>query len=325
MKRSTKNKSVSKTRSSREKKQPPSRSPQKTKTKKELCSNCSKDLTHSDRALFVEEEIGRTFCSETCISEYFKPEIEKLEKEYFRQLPTHDLSADDRERLAHLRWITLQEPDEIWREKTLSGDFRYTLISEFQPERKRIWSVCICLMLRGEPSFLHLAFTTSNSSMVNHYRKGERVELVKEASKQEDQARLYPQTDGLGEAWTEEETLRAQLTQERKADDISPEDYNQYQSHIEQTLESPDEVWSIQIRDRSQAKLYHFIRHYPEGQPHDHSDIWYIIAARETEDGEQIEILDAFPTRDYSLVEQYRRGTLEVGSLNQKNNSRVVH
>jgi hypothetical protein len=151
----------------------------KKKSGEEFCENCLKDLSQIDRALFVEEEVGRIFCSETCIAAYFTPEISRLEKEYFRRLSSNDLSAEERDHLSHLRWMTLQSPDEVWREKTLSGDYRYTLISELQPEDRAIWSVCICLFLRGEPSFLFLAFQTKNAAMVAAYRKGERVEWVK--------------------------------------------------------------------------------------------------------------------------------------------------
>jgi hypothetical protein len=297
---------------------------------KELCQNCSKDLTGFDKALFVEEEIGRMFCSEGCIAGYFSPEIERLEKEYFRKLSASDLSGEEREALAHLRWITLQEPDEVWREKTLSGDFRFTLISEFQPEDKRVWCVCICLFLRGEPSFLYLAFPTRNAAMVNHYRKGERVRLVKsdhEKSKRkpkeiEEEEIPTSAVDGLADAWTEDETIRAQLRQERSTDDIGVDEFSLYQSCMEETLEIPDEVWSLSMKGKDALHLYHFIRYYPNETP----GVWYIVVARETEDEEQIEILDAFPTRDAHLVDRYRRGEQEVGVLDTRASaSRVVH
>src|SRR6185295_5913190 len=143
------------------------------------CLHCGSRLEGGARALFVEEERGRVFCSEDCIAGFFAPEISRLEKEFFRRLSPDDLSADEREQLAHLRWITLQEPDEVWREKTLSGDFRYALISEFQPGNDRIWCVCLCLFLRGEPSFLFLSFTSKDNDLVAHYRKGERMQWVR--------------------------------------------------------------------------------------------------------------------------------------------------
>jgi hypothetical protein len=320
-------------------KEPSSRKSSKVQKKakdKEGCQSCFKPLAENDRALFVEEEIGRIFCSETCIANYFTPEIEKLEKEYFARKTPNDLSADERESLAHLRWLTLQEPDEVWREKTLSGDYRFTLISEFKPETKKIWCICICLFLRGEPSFLYLAFPTKNAALTNFYRRGERVEMVRQEASpsetmdaefhhtSEDGPQEAPQErfiDGLADDWTEDETIRAQLTRDRKADDIPIEEFSLYQSCLEETLESPDEVWSNKIKEHKHLRLYHFMKHYPE----EASGVWYIVIARETEDDEELELLDAFPTRDSSLVEQFRRGQQEVGTLDSHPVTRMVH
>ncbi|MDR3607029.1 MAG: hypothetical protein P4M08_06580 [Oligoflexia bacterium] len=336
----------------------------------DACYHCGKKLSgKEERALFVEEEIGRIFCGEACIAAYFAPEIERLEKEYFRRLAPNDLSAEERESLAHLRWITLQEPDEIWREKTLSGDYRYTLISEFKPGTKKIWSICICLFLRGEPSFLYLALTTKNSAMANTYRRGERMEWAQGRSPKasQDVAGAQPraqsgewdqadsvekdsmgaQIDGNGEAglgaseptdrladpWTADETLMAKMNQERRGDDIQPDDFARYQTHIESTLETPDEVWSIQARGPEGPKLYHFIRHISDAE--ESRGVWYVVVAREldeqtVDEQDQIEILDAFPTRDPFLVESYRQGVQEVGregseTTPAKATARVVH
>lgn len=286
------------------------------------------------------------FCSEPCITEFFAPEIHRLEKEYFRRLSPNDLTGEEREGLAHLRWITLQEPDEIWREKTLNGDHRFTLISEFQPEDKKVWSICICLFLRGEPSFLYLAFSTRNAAMANHYRKGERVEVVREKggssefrgeSRGESRGKSLGEAsrggegteaaekviDGLAEEWTEDETLRAQMREERRLDDIPISEFALYQSCLEETLDSPDEVWSLLLEEKSPIRLYHFVKSYPEEKP----EIWYIVVARELDDEEQIEILDAFPTRDLALVNLYRKGNQEVGAAQEAQPSvaRVVH
>lgn len=323
----------------------PAHTPVPTKTRSEkpavnpdACYHCAKGLSgDNERALFVEEEVGRIFCSESCIAAFFTPEIERLEKEFFRRLTPSDLAGEEREGLAHLRWITLQEPDEVWREKTLSGDYRYTLISEFKPGSKKIWSICICLFLRGEPSFLYLAFPTKNSAMANQYRRGEQVEWIRPAAQSqtsieggsvdvtdaeaEDGQNGEEKLDRLADAWTEDETVLAQLNKGRSKDDIPPSDYGLYQACLEETLEAPDEVWSHESQGNDPTKLYHFIKHYPDEKP----GIWFVIVARETDDEEQIEIIDAFPSRDPQLVEHYRRGEQEVGQLETKSAPRVVH
>lgn len=353
MKRAPSKKGNERRRESRGKAREATREDERPLTRREaagVCQNCSGDLTSSSNALFVEEEVGRVFCSEECIIQFFAPEIERLEREYYRKLSASDLSAPQRESLTHLRWITLQEPDEIWREKTLSGDYRYTLISEFRPSgNKKVWSICICLFLRGEPSFLFLAFPTRNAAMVNTYRKGERVTLVQKrpkrqssASEEESDAASasppatvgtlpLPEGDGLpsdrlAESWTEEETYLAQLGRKRKRDDIQANDFGLYEGCLEETLEEPDEVWSARTEGKSRRRLFHFIRHYPQSSP----SHWYVIVARQTEDEDHIEILEAFPTRDHSLMQRYRKGAREKGGdgwspSSSSSSSQMVH
>ncbi len=308
------------------------------------CFHCGTKLQRDDRALFVEEEVGRIFCTEKCIAAFFSPEIERLEKEYLRRFSPNDLSSEEREELSHLRWITLQEPDEVWREKTITGDLRYTLISEYQPGSHRVWSVCICLFLRGEPSFLYLAVVTRNAALVNQYRKGERVQWVRnedsshpaetmslsqsmsdsaseEGGEQPVQGKKVNLGDRLAEPWTADETFLAEANSQRREDDIPADDFGLYQSCLEETLEMPDEVWSVRLGGEDAAKLYHFIRYYGDKNP----GVWFLIVARETENEEEIEILDAFPTRDSSLIDRYRRGEQEVGSAPSGPAARVIH
>lgn len=303
----------------------------------EACVSCGTQLETADRALFVEEEVGRIFCSEECITDFFGPDIDRMERDYLKRVNAHaneELSGEEREKLAHLRWITLQEPDEVWREKTLQGDLRYTMISEFKPGNRRIWCVCICLALRGEPSFLYLAFPTASPKIVQAYRRGERIEWtplsskkpLESASEEASQSSGLPgeaRVDGLAENWTESETLRAKLNGERSASDISPEHFGLYQKCLEETLETPDEVWSLDLKDNDGGMdhVFHFIKRYSSENPAH----WYVVIARSVDSAEgsgdpsaddqeaQMELLDAFPTVDPDLVQQYRRGTQEVG------------
>ncbi len=176
-----------------------------------------------------------------------------------------------------------------------------------------------------------MAFTTRNASMVDAYRKGEQIEW-QSAQPQKNQSVVLkensnppesPQsTDRLADSWTEDETFLAQTNFERDAEDIPQADYEHYQSCMEETLQEPDEVWSVEMKKPKGVHLYHFIRQYRiEKHPY-----WYVILAKETDDEEQIEILDAFPTRDSTLVERYRRGSLEVGeSIQERPVDRIVH
>jgi hypothetical protein len=294
------------------------------KTAQLSCVHCEKIIADVDQALFVEEEVGRYFCGEPCIVGHFTPEIEKLEREYGRHVSANDLSSEERERFAHLRWMCLENPGEVWKEKVKSGDDRYTLIAEYHPEQKAVWAVASCLMLRGDPSFLYLAFVTSDRHLVDVFRRGEQMSIVKNGEEAMAQVQttaqestppaltLVPDTAHLAEPWTEADSVRANLIKARKNNDIPMEDFGFYQKCLEESLQDPNELWSY--LPKSAKRIYHFLKQYD----HDES-FWYVVIAKDTVDETQIEIVDAFPTRDASLVALCRHGKKEVlGSANSK-------
>jgi len=296
------------------------------KSNKIQCFECKKVIPARDEALFVEEEVGRFFCEESCIVSHFTPEIEKLEREYGRHVSPTDLSSEERERYAHFRWMALENPDEVWREKMPKGDYRYTLVSEYKPEQKKVWAISVCLMLRGEPSFLYLAFVTGDRNLVDVFRRGEQMKLVRETgasqegsdSGEEDGEPAAPISDRLAEAWTESDSLRALLLKGRKEGDIPVEDFGFYQKCLEETLQNPNELWSY--LPKSAKRIYHFIKHYD----HDES-FWYVVIAKDTSDETQIEIIDVFPTRDPELIALCRHGKKEaLGGKTQSNTESML-
>jgi hypothetical protein len=327
------------------------------KASQECCAHCAKPLATGERALFVEEEVGRSFCSEDCISQHFAPEVERLEAEYQAMLVTGDVTPEQREALAHLRWSTLQDPDEVWREKTLSGDHRYTLMARFEDG---VWCICLSLFLRGEPSFLFLNVVTRNSAVVERYRRGERISWVRRDSKDERSSAQNPEfsleqqaldgtvipgvdadlmesagftsapADGLAlDGWSTEESLRASVGGDRRDDDIPPSEFGVYQGCLEETLQDPSELWALEaVSEEEEVRLYHFIRQYPESEG---QGFWYVIVAREVSGSEteedHLEVLDAFPTRDPELLGRYRQGRqeLEGGPAEAPVSSRVLH
>ena len=287
------------------------RSPGK-KSKKIQCCQCNKAISSSEEALFVEEEVGRVFCEEACIVAHFTPEIEKLEREYGKHVSPNDLSSEERERFAHFRWMALENPDEVWMETTPKGDHRYTLISEYKPEQKKVWAVANCLMLRGEPSFLYLAFVSADRNLVDAFRRGDRMQVVRETgldagaepNEQQEEAQQPMITDRLAEPWTESDSIRALILKGRKETDIPTEDFGFYQKCLEETLQTPNELWSY--LPKSAKRIYHFIKKYDHDEP-----FWYVVIAKDTTDETQIEIMDVFPTRDQELVQLCRHGKKE--------------
>jgi hypothetical protein len=273
------------------------------------CCECGNRIQAREQALFVEEEVGRYFCEEACIIAHFTDEIEKMEREYGRHVSTRDLTAEERERYAHFRWATLEEPAEIWMEKSTAGDHRYTLISQFHPDQKSVWGVAVCLMLRGEPSFLFIAFVTSDKNLVEAFRKGDRQKVIRQMKEEDNVVPLNPDASEdktmLAEPWSESDSVRAGILRSRKAQDIPYEDFGFYQKCLEETLQEPTELWSYSAT--AKKRVYHFIREYEHDQ-----NYWYVVMAKDASDDTQIEIIDAFPTKDPHLMELCRHGKKEV-------------
>jgi hypothetical protein len=350
-----------------ERRKSPRRSPQASKeaspeavqqaTTQEACAYCAKPLAVGDRALYVEEEVGRSFCAEECITRFFAPEVERLEADYQRRVVSGDILPEQREELQHLRWATLKEPDEVWREKTLSGDHRYTLIAQFE---NGLWCICLSLFLKGEPSFLFLCVVSRNAALVESYRRGERMSWVKRRGAERSVDQSMPEftqaqqaldgtvipgvdqdlmeaagftqapADGLAlDGWSTEESLRATVNGERSPDDIQPSEFGVYQNCLEETLQEPSELWSLEaVSDEEEVRLYHFIKHYPESEG---QGFWYVIVAREVVGNEteedHLEVLDAFPSKDPERVSRYRQGNqeMEAESIEPAQTARVLH
>ncbi len=303
-------------------------------TAQDACFACEKDLSESEKALFVEEDVGRVFCSEDCIVEHFSPDIERLEAEYQERVSTRDFNVEQREHLLGLRWAVLESPDEVWREKTVTGDYRYCLMTRFRLREQPFWVIAMTLFLRGEPSFLYLAIVTRDERLVEFYQRGERVDqkgktltakekdaLVEAQIEYGSSAEEAAQSDGLASPWTQDETLRASAGSGRRKDDIQTKDFEKYQEHLEPTLQNPDEVWTVEGTDEKKRGLFHFIKRI-ESSP---APFWFIVVAREADEEDQLEILDAFPTKDSAMVDQFRTGTQEMGEDEGQSITRVLH
>jgi hypothetical protein len=169
--------------------------------------------------------------------------------------------------------------------------------------------------------------------MAKHYRRGERVRredvyraeapVVATASPAADAQIECGPSDRLATEWTEDETYLAQMNRGRSKGDIPQKEYELYQTCLEETLEGPSEVWTFQLGQKEPVRLFHFIRHYPDERP----GMWYVIVARQTDQADQIEIVDAFPTRDPQLLGRYRMGEQElgIGLADGSAPARVVH
>ncbi len=265
------------------------------------CSQCQKrlGLPEGPEALFVEDHRIHLFCSEACIVAFFKPAMSALKNEVERSRTSDDLSVAEQTALAGARWATLEKPDEIYVETLESGEERSILVRQFDDTAgSAYWCVGVTFFLQGDPSFLfHAWVTRDEQALVNPFRtrgKGGPITMA---------------TDQLAQDWTQNESVLAQLVQPRIKGDIPFSDFTQYEACIEETLRAPDEVWTEAFAG---MVIYSFLKSFVNADTQENFS--YVVLTRETEEEDQLEILDTFPTRDDGYLTTFRRGNQEYNA-----------
>lgn len=289
----------------------------------DYCANCRISLEEVERILFVEKELGRCFCSEDCIRDYFQPTIEFMREELAKARSEADMTEAESSRYAHYQPLTLEDPDEVWVDETETGERHFTFISHFRQGEDRISYAVVCLTIEGVPSFVFLSFATRDEDLVDEYRRGidlrvtdEQAEAAAETGSQKDDgARLAveePVEQNPDEHVSDIERLYQEL---RQPGDIAREDFPKYEPFIEATIDEPDEIW--RFIDDEGNEWFTFIAR--QSNPEADIDDFTMIAVCEPayDEGSSIktfEVVFAFPTTDPGLIQHFRKG---INSLNK--------
>jgi len=274
-----------------------------------------------ERVLFVEKEIGRCFCCEDCIREYFQPTVQHMQEELGRSRSESDFTDHESGRLAHYRLLTLQDPDEVWLEETESGERRFTFVSHFRHGDEQFSYVVVCLTIDGEPSFIFLNFPTRDQELVVAYRRGRDLRVNDELQDDEalrEEEPLAPELAAAAEPvrkaledpenMSEWERLYAEA---RQPGDIPLEDFAQFGEYVEPSLDDPDEIWRFYDDDGNPWLT--FIAAFPDEEGGSFRMI--VVCQPKKEQGQpSLEMVFAVPTVDASLVQRFRRG---INSLNK--------
>ncbi|MEW6055971.1 MAG: hypothetical protein AB1540_05090 [Bdellovibrionota bacterium] len=308
----------------------------------EYCANCRKSLAELERILFVEKEIGRCFCTETCIQDYFQPTIDSMEEELAKLRSNSDLRAREPKDLAHYRGLTLGDPDEIWVQELESGEKHFTFISQFRHgEGQRFSCIAVCLAIEGIPSFVFLAFLTKDDDLVDAYRRGVDMRLHEPSSSYDfgssEQARPAEPTQpslegdtieniesgerpGLSEHAT---TFANWYSEGRRSSDIPREAFEKFEPFIEPVIDDPDEIWNFVDDEKNEwcTFIAKFRIDDPDqrlgedeeeggGQSNQLDSFTMIVVC----DKKTLEVVFSVPTTDPTLVQRFRKG---INSLNK--------
>lgn len=286
----------------------------------EFCANCRRSLAKVEAVLFVEKELGRCFCSEECIQEYFQPTVDAMLEDLERLRPKGDYGNRSTGQFAQYRALTLEDPDEVWMNQLESGERHFTFIGHYRSGEERFSYVCVCLTIDGMPSFVFLGFATHDEELVEQYRQGTEIKLPSP----DGTATEMPDIPEIDDPMPPRESLlsESQLWESifngegvpsndlRRSDDIPKEQFPDFAQFVEPTIDDPDEIWTLQ--DPEGRKWLTFISIYKDAE--EDENYFSMIAVCRLREDNSLEMVSAFPTVDPEFAQKFRKG---LQSLNK--------
>jgi hypothetical protein len=256
--------------------------------------------------IVIDESKGLAFDSEDELYQHFFSEISTLEKEFFDLRTEDDLLEKDFLRYEENLNELLEDPDEIWKdESTIKGTTLNIYIRRFEKiehedEEVYLFHVAAVYLTENVPSFVYLHFPTVDESLVEKYKRGEKVYDRVVHGK----VRGAIEGDALYESDDLAKGLYQAMMKVRSDNDISDKHFSKYSELREETIETPDEIW--RNNDTMGNVLVTFIREYHEDE--DHGDLFYVVVTLEDMPSGTHALLFSFPTTDKNLVARYRHG-----------------
>lgn len=252
--------------------------------------------------IVIDKEAGLVFKSKKELYDFFQDKIEVLENDFMSNRKDDDFSDEEIYSLENYLELTLDEPDEVWRDnKTFEGQptvFYY--LRKFEEDSPRTYYIAACYIDADEsPTFIFTHFATQDPDLVQHFRRGDfaydkNYEAVGPGALE---------GDGLSEGDPLAMGLYLSMLKLRSDKDIAPEKFNEFAPMREETIESADEIW--RNNDIDGNVLVTFIKEYPD---HETTNLKYLAITQEDEDSGVHALLYSFPTNDENLVDRYRRG-----------------
>lgn len=276
------------------------------------CTECKLIVPSLDKLLFIEDNSCKGFCSEACIEDFYFPIIrhyEQLELQLRNKLNLQNEGivrdvGDD----THLLDEVLSSPSEVWSVKNELNEEIFTFVKHFE----NYSSIIMCTVYKGEGSFIFLNTKTKSREFLEELRKGNSRNPT--AFSEQDQELNDADFNFMQLLESKKSKLLADLLNKRKDNDISFEEFTEYEFCFQDCLETPDEVF--ESRDNEGDFYYIYIKSFIK----DSSDFFYIIAClkrNDTEDDESISVFPilGFPTNDVELYSEWRTGKKITGLI----------
>jgi hypothetical protein len=267
-----------------------------------MAKKTSRRATKVVAPIVIDQEKGLIFKNEKALYEYFTESIDKMEALYLEHRKAEDFSDEEIFALESYLELTLDEPDEVWRDaETLGKDLTvFHYMRKFEEHSPKTYYIASCYIDEEEnPTFIFLHFATQDVELVHQFRRGE---LAYDKTYE----RVGPGAvdgDGLVEGDPLAIGLYLSMTKVRSEKDIQEDKFHDYSDLREDTIENADEIW--RAPDMSGNLLVTFIKSFPD---HESGEVNYVVVTQEDPDSNVHALLYSFPTNDENLLDRFRHG-----------------
>lgn len=291
------------------------------------CSQCKKITSKIEELLFVEDGVGRGFCSEPCIEKYFAPVIdyyESFEKDLRKKHGVRDEPCLKYVGHPSFMEMTLTKPKQIWKIENDLKEETYCFIGNFKERetqfQKNFYLIILCTVFENRPAFIFSVTATKDTELLKAYQVGVQIQepekfvrpIDKEDSGEEGEPiDILP--EGIQGLEQKKGQILAQQLELRIESDIAFDQFNLYEQFFDLTIEEPDEVYKW--LDDYGDTLLTYIKAHNQGNT---SFFYYVIMLKvdprwvvNPEQGKDVLVpVLSFPSVDGQMSAFYRRGDL---------------
>ncbi len=258
---------------------------------------------HDKELIVIDESQGLIFENEKTLFGYFDSAILALEEKYQNGYdPKKDYNEDEvLERNKYLE-ETLDDPDEIWIDNTLSREYSvHTFVRHFiENDQDCFFLACVYLTVDEKiPTFIFIQFGTKDVELLEDFRREEiifhrKLESIQFAA---------IEGDSLSEGDFFAIGLLESMIKLRSEKDVQTAQFQDYAQYREETINNPDEIWKQLTSDGH--VLVTFLKDISDATE---QDLHYVVVTEEDESNQVHSLLYSFPTKDINLLERYRQG-----------------
>ena len=265
------------------------------------CSNCRKITNTVEDLFFVEESSQNGFCSEACIEKFYLPVVKYLEENDQKVKDLHGCSLKNNYENESVLEQTLLSPDHIFENRNDLGQKIYHFLKQIDSNN---FSVILCHLYKGEPSFIYLFSLTTKKEVFEYYQVGEAVsyEIIQESKEKI--------SNEVRETLERKKSMMlAEILQHRSDDDIPLDQFFDYQQYDGQTLDYPDEIY--EDTDNEGDLLITYVKSFflPKN-----SFYHFVFGLKSNKSSEVIPFVSC-PTNNKDFYRNFTNGTIVSKSL----------